>query len=464
MILIALTGAPGSGKTTLLTELAAALAARGRRVDGFVAPAEDRIAPDRGAARYDLVFLTEGDRVPFATRDPEATPPYRFEAETQARVLDWAAQLRGRAPDVVVLDEFGPAEVAGKGHFSAWADIAASEPAVVLIAVRPDLVDGLEAKLAAKFDLRVSPDEPDALHRLETICAEPRDWEAVGLFGGGSGAVEMTLGSALHGARVPLRGQVLSTLQALVLTSAAEGLTRRERVAWVAIVAAGLKALSPAGNRLRPMIAIASQGVLFAACLRVLGWNAAAVFVGGLLIGMWATVQGVVLQWVLVGGEIFRAYDAVVKWVAAQLHLGAPAMPTVLGVIVVLSGLLTGFACLAYWRRRHRGLERLLAFAERRRPTFETSTGWKAALKGALRDLIKPTFWMPLAVIVAILKLSGTQWNETFWIVMRASAVGVVLFGLARMISPLRFARWLRRRGLYGPAVGFERAFRRDGS
>jgi hypothetical protein len=297
---------------------------------------------------------------------------------------------------------------------------------------------------------------------LVDVAAQPRDWEAVGLFGGASGAMEVTLGSFLHAARVPLRGQVLSTLQALMLTSAAEGLEQKSRVAWVGIISAALKALSPAGNRLRPMVAISSQGVLFAAALRIFGWNPFAVAVGGFIVGAWAAVQGVVLQWLLIGGEIFKAYDAVVRWIAGALGLGAPALPAVLTVIVVLSGLLTGGSCAAFWRRRHRGMERLMSFADRKRPVARETKNWREAFLGAARDLLNPAFWLPLLLVVAILNFAGSPWNETFWIAMRALGVALVLFGIARMFRPREFARWLRKRGLYGPAIGVERAFRRD--
>ena len=55
------------------------------------------------------------------------------------------------------------------------------------------------------------------------------------------------------------------------------------RVVWVPFISGGLKALSPAGNRVRPMIAIIMQGLLFGGTVQGLGWNFLAIGLGGAL-------------------------------------------------------------------------------------------------------------------------------------------------------------------------------------
>lgn len=456
MLLIAVSAPVGGGKSTLLLEVATRLIGRGRAVTGFLQVAGERREGVKGAEWYDLLFLPDGERLRWATRSAVERPRYVFSPEASARVTAWAMQVR--PADLAVLDEFGRLEAEGGGHFSAWEAVAKTEPAIALVGVRDDRIAEVGAKLGRPFDLVIDAQDPQAADRLEALCAEARDWEAVGVFGAGAGALEATLGSALHAAKVPLRGQALSTLQALVLTSAAEGLQRRERVGWVAVVSAGLKALSPAGSRLRPMLAITVQGLLFALSLRLLGWRAAAVFTGGLLVGAWAAGQGILLQWLMVGDDLFKAYDEVVKWVARQLGLASPALPVVLGAVIAVSALTTGLVTAGFWRARHRGLERLRQRLPRAVPAARRggSPFW-----ATVREIAHPTFWVPIALILGVLLLSGTRWESAVWIALRALAVALVLFGAVRLLKVDRLGEALRRRGLYGPAAAVSRAFRR---
>ena len=68
-----------------------------------------------------------------------------------------------------------------------------------------------------------------------------------------------------------------------IMTFAADGLGRRQRVVWVSLLAASLKSLSPTGNRLRPMLAIALQGIFYTTAISMLGWNIAGILLGGFM-------------------------------------------------------------------------------------------------------------------------------------------------------------------------------------
>ncbi len=449
MLLIVVTGPVGSGKTSLLNEVSERLLARGKSVAGFLQPAGPRIEGHRGAESYDLVLIPAGERFPFAVRDETRRPRYVFSEP--------ALELAFAGAEIVALDEFGPWEATGAGHFRFWPAIVEANPTIVLMAVREDQLPAVGDRLGRPFDLVVDVREPHSAQRLEALCVGARDWEAVGVYGAGAGALEASLGSALHGAKVPLRGQFLSTLQALVMTSAAEGLANRERVAWVALVAAGLKALSPAGSRLRPMLAISVQGILYSAAIRFLGWSRFSVFLGGVLIGAWSSGQGILLQWLLVGNDLFKAYDITIRWISARLGLEAPALPIVLAAFIAASALLTGTVTAGFWSRRNRGLERLKSLGPARPPKAKSSHPFLTTL----RELFHPAFWLPIAFILVVLLATGTRWQEASMIALRAFTVGLVLFGLVRLIRVQAIAGKLQRRGLLGPAVAINRAFRR---
>ncbi len=460
MLLIAVTGPVGSGKSTLLGTLASWWMARGKRLDGVICEASGSREPGRGADAYVLHWPNTGDRTPFARRDETRSPAYQFEEAAWERLSHWGSSRASTSPaPLIILDEFGRLEASGDGLIHIWTAIAEADPEIVVITVREECAAAIEAR-TGRFDIRVDPRAPDAWDRVRAACVEHADWSRVGLYGAGSGGVEVTIGSALHGARVPLRGLVLSSTQAAVMAHAGEGLGRRARVVWVPFIAAGLKALSPAGSRVRPMLAITIQGILFTLGSSLLGWNALGVGLGGALVGMWAAGQGVVLQYLLVGSDLLRAYEAVVGWVDARWDVGMPGIVTAIAIWVVAWGLVSGAVTLAVWRRRALP-HRLRIMMERGviRVRLQRHAGGRlAALGQAGRDIARPVFWIPIILVVTILVLSGSPAERAFWVVARAATVGFVLFSLVRMVNPPRVVAWLRTHGHWGPAIAFTRA------
>lgn len=482
MLLVGCVGDVGSGKTTLLEDLAAWAMARGRRVDGFTAPAGARGVAGRassgagassgtrpparrGSDRYDSHWLADGVVTPFVVRDAGAgsggRPPYRVDPGAAARDAAWAARLAdGDAPDVVILDEFGPLEAAGGGHAAVWPAVREADPGVVVIAVRPSAVEAVEDALGQRFDVRVDAASPRAAEQLRGVCVAQADWARVGVYGAGAGAIEMTLGSALHAAQVPLSGLVLSSLQAVVLVLAGSGLARRLRVVWVSFIAAGLKALSPAGNRLRPMLAITVQGVLFGGATTALGWNVLGAAVGGWLVGAWAAGQGILLQYLLVGDELLRAYGAAVAWLQRTWGITGPAVGAAIGGWIALNGLIAAAVTVYAWRRRTLPprVRRIFERGPANLPVGSPRGGWRAAVASGLRDLVRPSFVLPVLLIVIIIVAAGAGWEHAFWIAVRATVVGFVIFSAARAVDPERLVAWLRRHGHWGPAIAFGRA------
>jgi nucleoside-triphosphatase THEP1 len=467
LLLIAVTGPIGSGKSTLLAAIAAEQAARGRRVDGFVAAAGRRPEAGRGADTYALRWVASGYEMPFAERAEadggSGRPPYRFDEAGLLRVRAWAGSLADQpAIDLVVLDEFGRAEALGEGLSPIWQAVESARPAAVAVGLREGIRSEVEERIGRPFDIVIDAGDPNAPQRLREACLARDDWERVGLFGAGAGGIEVTAGSALHGARVPLRGLALSTTQSVVLAFAGDGLGRRVRVAGVAFVAAGLKALSPAGSRLRPMVAITAQGILFTLATRLVGWNRAGLFAGGALVGLWAGAQGVLMQWLLVGQELFRGYEVLAGW-AAERGLGLPALATLVALWAGTWGLFAGTVTAWAWRRGSVAarIERAIARAPASSLVGAPAATWRVAARGALRDLARPSFWLPVLVLAAILLAAGSPAERAAWIGLRAFAVGLVLFALARRLDPRRAGAWLRRRGRWGPALALERALGR---
>lgn len=460
-LLIAVTGGPGSSKTHLLAELTATQLARGQRVEGVLALAVGRRMPNGGADEYWLRLIGTGQELSWAVRDETLDPPYYFEPETERKLQTWAARLGTLPPaPLLVLDEFSKFEARGKGLMPLWPVLAASGPHVVVIAVREGLVGDIEQVLGRRFDLCIPATAPDALKRLSRACEDFGEWTRIGLFGGAAGGLEMTVGSALHAAQIPLRGLAMSSLQAAMMVFASAGLGQPGRVVWVPFISGGLKALSPAGNRVRPMLAIVMQGLLFGGTVQALGWNFFSLGLGGALVGAWAALQGILLQYLLLGNELLRAYDSVVLWLAVRWHLTAPSLPWLAGAWAVLHAAVVAGAALTAWKLRQppAALRQILEKESITAPPPRARTGWRR-----LRDFGQWQFWLPFLLVAAVLLGTGRSWVAVAWLAFRFVAVGCVLISLLSLLRPARWAETLRRRGWWGPALAFSGALSRRG-
>lgn len=464
-LLIALTGGPGTSKTRLMAELASAQLARGQRVEGVLSVAGSRPTPHQGASEYWLRIIGSETELPWATRDEKLTPPYFFEAGTAKKLQTWAERLRILPPPpLLLLDEFGKFELRGLGLMPVWPALAATAPQVVVITVRDDLVPAIEALLGRQFDLRIAAQSSDALAQLQRACQDFGEWTRIGLFGSAAGGLEMTVGAALHAAKVPLRGLAMCSLQSAMMVFAGTGLAQPGRVVWVPFISGGLKALSPAGNRVRPMIAIIVQGLLFGATVQALGWNFLSLAIAGALVGAWAALQGFALQYLLMGDELVRAYDAVVLWLADKWHVAAPGLPWLVGAWAIVHAVVASGITLGAWRLRRTppALQKLIEKEMSRQPGEATARPpARPAWSRRLREFGRWQFWLPLIVVAAILLGSGRPWESVAWLVLRFVAVGFVLITLVSLLRPARWAEALRRRGWWGPALALSGALAR---
>lgn len=464
-LLIAVIGPPGSGKTRLLAELAAWQRTQGGRIDGFLAGAGEHHRVGEGANSYRLSLLATGEELPWAEKDQSCNPPYRFVPATRQRLHEWAAELPAKSP-LVLLDEFGRFEARGEGLMFLWPALLQARPGIVVMAVRAGVAEAIETRLGRRFDLKISADTPEALAELRQACADFGEWTRIGLFGGASGGLEMTLGTVLHASKLPLRGLVMSSLQAGMMVFASLGLLQPGRVIWVPFISAGLKALSPGGSRLRPMLAIAAQGLLFGASVQCLGANLAGFALGGALVGAWAALQGILLQYVLLGGDLFRAYDAVVLWIADKIQVTAPGLPWLIGAWAIFCGLIGLAAALAAWRMRAPpALLRQLIEREQSNPSragagLGRETGSRSRLH-RLREFGRWQFWLPLLVVAGVLLASGQSWETVGWLALRFLAVGILLLAAVSLVRPARWAERLRRWGWWGPALALSDAMHR---
>lgn len=156
------TGSPGCGKTTFCQMIIDSARRDGARVGGVLAPAVRFDGCRIGADAVDLATARSAPITRLAgDEDVSAWPGCRWVIVREG--LDLAREALERAVrqrfDVIVVDEFGPLELAGGGIRQEAVDAWNSGRDVVLVA-RSGIADEVISALGRAPDLRVVPEAP----------------------------------------------------------------------------------------------------------------------------------------------------------------------------------------------------------------------------------------------------------------------------------------------------------------
>jgi nucleoside-triphosphatase THEP1 len=453
MLLVAITGPVGSEKSKTLADFAATASGLGHSVDGFVSVAGDRPVSDKGALTYTLHWVKTGEKALFAYRDHGAQ--FVVEPTTLEALSTWSQSLKNQ--DVIVLDEFGKWEAEGKGLISIWPNVRSAKPRMVVVTLREGVQTDIESHLGQKFDL-IFPVGEQCDDRLIITLTQLRDWERIGVYGAGSGAIEWSVGSWLHATKFPFTGTIMGTLQAAVLALASEKLGRKSLTVWVSLISAGIKAISPTGARITPTTAITVQGFLFTVGAMAFRWSRIGIAVGAFLVGVWAAMQGFFIQYILLGKSLEKAWDAGIQYLAKETDVAAPSFWLMAVVLSLVNGVISMGVTLAVLRKgsgNRTKLEQMMFAADR--------TAWSKN-RSIFADLVKPTFWLPLAIVAIIQLVAREQPLHIVWMALRAVAIILAVNGLARLIKVERVLQWLTRRGHWGPAIALRSATQKPNS
>jgi hypothetical protein len=272
--------------------------------------------------------------------------------------------------------------------------------------------------------------------------------EVLGHYGALLSLVELGLGSVLHAFRVPFGGLFLSLNQGYLLACAAIK-TGDPAIGYsISNVAAILKSLAPAGNKLGPMLSLSMQGLLFRAGL-VFGVNLPGLIFGMILLSLWSFIQPLVTYYLFFGDALLTALAYVYEKTLPYHGIRKEGLFMVFLAVVAAKALLAAGLAVVAWRRggdesfhnRLAGLARAKA----------ATAGAPALL--ALRDLSRPLFLASLALTGVFLFFSQHRFAEMMWYLLRPLAVGFLFFYFSRTLT---IDRWLARlRG--GPLAGFAR-------
>lgn len=456
---LVVTGSVGAGKSTLLRSVAAATRRRWR-LAGCLSRGGARQAAGEPAADYWIRHPAGGEELPWARRRAEGGFEF-FPAHLEGLVERLEREL-GEGAELVLLDELGRLEAQGEGLAGAAELALRSRAALVLCAVRKDQLDGIAARLGRAPDLVLDLDtrEPATALRQALRAVRATDAERIGAFAGIGGLVEVGLGSVLHAWRVPLKGHFLAYLQNLTLVSFGHALHGRG-LARISLVEALLKAFSPMGSRLMPMLYIFLQGAVFSLPVAVLGWHLPAVLLGSLLmawltLGLWLAVK--VLTF---GVSFLDGLAGLVASVGGALGAHWTLREGLLWVFG-LKGALALAVGLAAWRLDL--LPRLQRRAAARGPVPVVAApaappGWRARARGALGDVLRWRFLLAFLVsLLVILFFARLAPADLATVALRGLCLSYLGFLLVRSLDLRSLAGWLDRRAGLDVAASLPRA------
>jgi nucleoside-triphosphatase THEP1 len=162
---VLLTGARQIGKTTVCRRVAELARGLGYDPAGVLTT----VVLDQSGfpvARHALM-VSDGQQRLLARADGDLGGPrtgrYSFEADALDWVLGGLREAISRGCDLVIVDEIGPLELEqGKGLAPILSDLSARMPPALLLVIRPELIDQLQARL------------PDMTFRTFTVTHENR--------------------------------------------------------------------------------------------------------------------------------------------------------------------------------------------------------------------------------------------------------------------------------------------------
>lgn len=160
-------------------------------------------------------------------------------------------------------------------------------------------------------------------------------------------AMEITIGTALHVAKVPFRGMILAAIAVVILTAAGHFLKRRESFLLMGAVAATIKAVSAGGIFFNPLVAIFIESVIASLAFGYISSKRAASLVAGIFILFYTFVHGILMQFFFFGLGIFDIYNELLSEVGKIINLEGLNIIFLFAVIAVIHKLLgatAGFA------------------------------------------------------------------------------------------------------------------------
>ncbi len=188
---------------------------------------------------------------------------------------------------------------------------------------------------------------------------DARPWTYAALFGALWGAIEATLGTAVHLGNVPLRGTIMGLI-GLLCVVCLRRLQPHPGVCLLAgVVAIFLKIFTLGGLYPGPIIGIGVQALVLELALTASGGRAIGAAIGGFLALATNPVQKLITMWVVAGTDAVRSYFLLLEESATAFGFEGLSAEVVIVSIVLGKGIIGVAGGLWSWLVAARVMRRL---------------------------------------------------------------------------------------------------------
>jgi nucleoside-triphosphatase THEP1 len=172
-ILILWTGPKHSGKTTAARRLVEATRARGWAVAGCLAPS---LYENNQLVGFEVVHLGNDRRAILARRRAMHDQENEFEFLADGWALGEEALGPGatKGADLIIIDEYGPLELASQGWRAAAERLMTTTEAALLLVVREELAEKVRQLYGGIPSRTVVATAPESIGEILALLANPR--------------------------------------------------------------------------------------------------------------------------------------------------------------------------------------------------------------------------------------------------------------------------------------------------
>ncbi len=262
---------------------------------------------------------------------------------------------------------------------------------------------------------------------------------------------EIILGSILQGLRVPFGGQTMSLIQitfmSIVSLKANSYSQAIRNPFYIASSSSLLKTISPAGNKLGPMLSIWMQGLLFCIGVIFFGHNFFGRLAGSTLSALWAFIQPVLTLYIFFGTSLIEGLQFYSQKISKIIEFETHSILYILIAAVFIKlilAIVAGSLIPAFYHEKILSRSSVLFYKNKAKVNNilnQRSQQSQSTYKLALMDLCKPVYLFSFVLGITFFCFSASNYAQVIWLSLRPLAVAYLFFLASRSRRISSFAK-----------------------